>query len=121
MPPVSPASQVGSLPLSHQGGPIDQVMIAKMTHCISQEEGARHVRRGWVWVPLELTRERETVAKAFIVISMGVWTLIKKKKKRKNHVFYQQNDFIWEEQKIAIRDEQTVVKHTQVQRTEEGG
>ena len=83
MPPVSPASQVGSLPLSHQGGPIDQVMIAKMTHCISQEEGARHVRRGWVWVPLELTRERETVAKAFIVISMGVWTLIKKKKKER--------------------------------------
>ena len=83
MPPVSPASQVGSLPLSHQGGPIDQVMIAKMTHCISQEEGARHVRRGSVWVPLELTRERETVAKAFIVISMGVWTLIKKKKKER--------------------------------------
>lgn len=51
---------------------------------------------------------------------MGVCTLIKKKKERKNHVFYQQSDFIWEEQKIAIRDEQTVVKHMQVQRTEEG-
>lgn len=33
-------------------------------------------------------------AKAFIVISMGVCTLIKKKKERKNHVFYRQSDFI---------------------------
>ena len=49
-------------------------------------------QEGWVWAPLALTRERETVAKAFTVISMGVCTLIKKKKK--NHVFYRQNDFI---------------------------
>lgn len=51
---------------------------------------------------------------------MGVCTLIKKKEERKNHMFYRQSDFIWEEQKIAIRDEQTVVKQMQVQRTEEG-
>lgn len=64
-------------------------------------------QEGVVWVPLELTRERK-LAKAFIVISMGVCTLIKKKKERKNHVFYRQSDFIWEEQKIAIRGEHTV-------------
>ena len=38
-------------------------------------------QEGWVWEPLALTRERETVAKAFTVISMGVCTLIKKKKR----------------------------------------
>ena len=60
-------------------------------------------------------------SKSFYCDFHGSVDLNKEKKKRKNHVFYRQNDFIWEEQKIAIRDEQTVVKHTQVQRTEEGG
>ena len=82
MPPVSPALQGGVFTSEPPGGPIDQVMIAKMTPCIPQEEGVCHIRSGWVQAPLELTRERETVAKAFIVISMGVWTLIKKKKKK---------------------------------------